>query len=240
MLAPKDFIATINSQKYFFKITISNGDKNSKPLELTYYMVDELQIEETLFNWNTTAALVLKNDYEFIERGYIGKDKKNVSPFIFRHDGRNKINIRIFPIMIDNDVVSSLLPELNEINYDFVVYGVEDLPAKDQSKKRKKLLLWDERYQHFLERNIQWSTYYVAADIAKTTDSLPDISCKVGLAIKHLIQTACGENKIANAENSKPLNVGWSPQEDSTVNYTKQGGINNPTLNGMKGLKKIQ
>ena len=47
----KIFIASLNSHKYYFKITISNGDKATPPLELSYYMVEDLQIEETLFNW---------------------------------------------------------------------------------------------------------------------------------------------------------------------------------------------
>ena len=229
MLTEKDFVVVLNGQKYYFKITLSNGDKTISPIELTYFMVEELQIEETLFNWAASASLVLKNEYELLERGYVDSNKKQISksPFIFRHDGRNKVNIRIYPLMTEEGIFSSILPELNEINYDFVIYGVEDLPSKDQSKKRKKLLLWDERYQHFLERNIQWSTYYVAAELAKTTDTLPDISCKVGLAIKHLIQTACGESKVPTAEGTKPLKVGW--KSSNTLSLTEN--INNPTLN---------
>jgi hypothetical protein len=230
MLTEQDFIVVLNSQKYYFKITISNGDKTISPIELTYYMVEELQIEETLFNWVSTASLVIKNDYELLERGYIDPKKKQISksPFIFRHDGRNKVNIRIFPLISEEGIFKSITPELNEINYDFVIYGVEDLTSKDQSKKRKKLLLWDERYQHFLERNIQWSTYYVAAEIAKTTDTLPDISCKVGLAIKHLIQTACGESKVPSAEGSAPLKVGWTSGGPQSV--LQQENINFPSL----------
>lgn len=224
------FVANLNSHKYYFKITISNGDANTQPVELSYYMVEELQIEEALFNWATTATLVLKNEYEFIERGVVDENKRTLtpSPFIFRHDGRNKVNVRIFPIVRDEAAPVSIIPEQNEINYDFVVYGVEDLPSTDQSKKRKKLLLWDERYQHFLERNVQWSTYYVAAELANTTETLPDISCKVGLAIKHLIQTACGETKRSFAENSPALKVGYAPGDE--LKYSLAGDINNPNL----------
>lgn len=232
MLKPNQFVATINDQKYYFKVTISNGDKNTQPLELTYYMVEELQIEETLFNWNVTASLVIKNDYEFIERGYVAGNKANKSPYIFRHDGRNKVNVRIFPVLTEGADLTSTRPELNEINYDFVVYDVIDMPANDQSKKRKKMLLWDERYQHFLERNIQWSTYYVVAEKANTTDKLSNISCKVGLAIKHLIQTACGESKVHTVEKSEPLKVGWNVESENPEGesaYFILDGINKPS-----------
>ena len=169
--------------------------------------VHELSIEETIFNWNTNGHIILRNEYELFERG-----TNNQPPlYTFRNDGRNKINIRIFPILTTAtaDLVESLYPDLWEINYDFVVYAIDDIPGDSLYMKKKKLYFWDERYQHFLERNIQWSTYYVAAEEQKTTGPLADSTCLVGDAIKHLIQTACGETAL-NTTNSVPLKVGWS------------------------------
>ena len=235
------FVVTLNNQRYFFKITMSNGDKSSQILELPYSFVEELKIEETLFNWFTTATLILKNDYEFFEKGAVlhdpnGREEIVPAPYVFRHDGRNKINIRIYPIL-DETTTGNTYPDLTEINYDYVVYSIEDLYAKDLSKKRKKLFLWDERYQHFIERNIQWSTYYPAAELLKTDKFIPDISCRVGTALKHLIQTACGEAKnVPFVENSTPLKVGWQTPYSSSVvesnSYTNTTqNINVPTLN---------
>lgn len=216
------FLTVFNQQRYFFKITIYNGDKNTAPLELDYFFVDQLAIEETIFNWYASGFLILKNEYEFFERGAVNGTAvdKFLSIYTFRNDGRNKVNIRIFPIFSpDLETAESISPELWEINYDFVVYNVEDLPAKDLAQKRKKLFLWDERYQHFLERNIQWSTYYVAAkkQLANNpkldlTQPLLDTTCKVGEAIKHLLQTACGETDIS-LSGSTPLKVGWDPKD---------------------------
>lgn len=226
------FLAVFNQQQYFFKITIYNGDKNTSPLELDYYFVDQLTIEETLYNWYVTGFLILKNEYEFFERGAVDKATvdKFLSIYTFRNDGRNKVNIRIYPIFNpDQEITESISPELWEINYDFVIYNVEDLPAKNLAQKRKKLFLWDERYQHFLERNIQWSTYYVAEKQQLSinpeldlTQILPDTTCKVGEAIKHLIQTACGETDISPISN-KTLKVGWDPTDPIS-------GIKSPNL----------
>ena len=59
------FLVDLNQQRYYFKITMYNGV--DEPVEFDYFMVDQLNIEETLHNWNTTGVLVLRNEYEVIE-----------------------------------------------------------------------------------------------------------------------------------------------------------------------------
>jgi hypothetical protein len=221
------FFIDLNQQRYYFKITMYNG--LDSPVEFTYPMVDQLTIEESLHSWNTVGCLVLRNEYEIIERG---SPENNTPPlYTFRHDARNKVNVRIFPVFDPKSKIAvSTNPKVWEINYDFIVYNIEDVPANDLSKKKKKLYLWDERYQHFLERNIQWSTYYVAENLAKeikdnpeeANNILTDRVCRVGDAIYHLIQTACGENDI-NGTNQIPLTVGWDPD-------TPDNSISKPNL----------
>ena len=221
------FLVDINQQRYYFKVTMYNGVDS--PVELDYFMIDQLNIEESLHNWNTIASLILRNEYEVLERG--SPENKETPLYTFRHDARNKINVRIFPVFdFDQKIVVSQNPEVWEINYDFIVYNIEDLPANDLSKKKKKLYLWDERYQHFLERNIQWSTYYVSENLANQIKNSPsqvktllrDRVCRVGDAIYHLIQTACSENDL-NGENQQPLTVGWDPDKQNS-------SIDNPNL----------
>ena len=211
------FLVDLNQQRYYFKVTMYNGVDT--PVELDYFMVDQLTIEETLHNWNTVATLVLRNEYEILERG--SPENKQKPLYIFRHDARNKVNIRIFPVFSpESKIIVSEKPEIWEINYDFIIYEIEDIPSNDLSKKKKKLYLWDERYQHFIERNIQWSTYYVAEEISsqikdnreEVRQLLADRTCRVGDAIKHLIQTACGENSLNNLD-QEPLTVGWDPDK---------------------------
>lgn len=228
-----NFVTTINSQEYFFKVTLYNGNKNTAPTELNYFFVDELVIEETIFNWYTTGYITLRNEYEILERGAKSPNNTgNIPPLLtLRNDARNKINIRIYPLLGEENSIESVAPELWELNFDFVIYNIEDLSGDDLSKKRKKLYLWDERYQHFLERNIQWSTYYVAAINSKSDNPLQDSSCKVGEAIKHLIQTACGENLINDA-NNHPLMVGWDPANTGV-------GIDNPELSVASFSEKL-
>lgn len=195
-------ITQFNGQRYFYKIEISNGKDKSV---LYYHHIDQLIIEESAFNWFTKGALILKDDYAYIERGfpeYPPSDSVPVGgtkPFtIFRNDSRNTVSVLIYPIDPKGEV--ELDSEKWVLKYDFVIYDIQDINMNDHSKKKKKLLLWEEVYQRFLERNIQWSTYYVAADKLKTKKPLKDCSCKVGEAIKHIIKTACGDteyNKIS-------------------------------------------
>jgi len=216
------FIVSLNQAQYYFKVTLYNGDSKSSPVELTYTYIHELSIEETIFIWNTGGYIILKNEYELFERG-----SSDTPPlYTFRNDGRNKINIRIFPVLSDfsNSAINpteSLYPEQWELNYDFVVYAIDDIPGDNLSQKKKKLYFWDERYQHFIERNIQWSTYYVAAEQQNATGPLTDSTCYTGDAIKHLIKTACGETNL-NTANSIPLKVGWSKDN--------KDGITSPDL----------
>lgn len=211
-----------NDQDYYFKVTIYNGDGNFEPVELPNYHISDLVIVESLFDWNTTGHVVIRNEYEVFERSLVNIDGiRNAEDLLkpiytFRHDGRNKINVRIYPIWDTNQSIGeSREPETWEINFDFVVYDVEDIQSQDLGKKFKKLYFWDERYQHFLERNIQWSTYYVAAEKLRTKKPLVYPICKVADAIKHLIQTACGENDL-NKLNDDPLQVG-DPEGESTA-----------------------
>jgi hypothetical protein len=219
-----NFHVLFNQQRYYFKITLYNEVKD--PVELELKHIENLSIDESLFKWYTTATLTLKTGFEFFERGLpVQTDsvEKISELYTFRNDGRNKVNIQIYPIQEDETGKPSfenLDPEIWNINYDFVIYDVEDIYAHEYSKKKKILYLWDERYQYFLERNIQWSSYYVAATELKTNKLLKDSSCLVGKAIKHIIQTACGENDYNNIADK--LKVGWKGDD---------GSIDKPNLN---------
>jgi len=212
-----------NNNDYYYKVTLWNGIDGFTPVELPHHNIEQLVIEDTFFNWNVTGHLIIRSEYDVFERSLVNADGLSdadtlLKPlYTFRNDGRNKINVRIYP-MFDKDqpITESREPETWELNFDFVVYNVEDIPSTDVGKKCKKLYFWDERYQHFLERNIQWSTYYVAAEKLKTKKPLREPVCKVAEAIKHLIQTACGENDL-NAINSNSLLVGSLEGESAAL-----------------------
>jgi hypothetical protein len=213
----ENFYALFNQQRYFFKITMYNGVKD--PVELELKHIENISIEESLFKWFTTATLTLKTGFDYFERGKpaeTGAAKKIAELYTFRNDSKNKVNIQIYPVQeksLKQQSFEELDPKIWSLNYDFVVYDIEDVYAKDFSKKKKILYLWDERYQYFLERNIQWSSYYITSQELKTKKLLKDNACLVGKAIKHVIQTACGENDYNKITDK--LKVGWKGEDGS-------------------------
>jgi hypothetical protein len=209
---------------------------NKTPFVIPFKGVDGLVIEETLANWWTKGWIILKNDFELIERGAketirrtAGADGTaqsqsvgdKIDPlYLFRHDGRNKINIRIFPVLDK----AELVPKDNwEINYDFIVYDIEDLPSPNSTRKSKKLYFIDERYQLFNERNIPWSTatHGPAAKISQTPWKLSDEqrTMNANMALASIIKTAAG-NDLGNQTALSNYKVG----------YNDSGSIDKPNL----------
>jgi hypothetical protein len=172
------FIHQIDNQLFYIEIYMFNQlEKFSKPFPVDFYFVKGLCIEEVLTSWVTKGWIVLSNDFEIFERGSMSVNVPNLqqpaeqieAPFCFRSDGRNKISIRIYPIQNSNnsangaavdpsDTSTDLPAEQWEMCYDFIIYDIEDLPTGSAAKKLRKFYFWDERYQIFLERNIEWST----------------------------------------------------------------------------------
>jgi len=151
-------LVTLRNQLYQIRITMYNH--MDKPVFIPYKVVNGLVIEETMINWWTKGWIILKNDFEVLEKGANLDLLTTNNPsqplenhvYKFRHDGRNKINIRISTISDDVD------EKLWTMDYDFIIYDVEDMQSVSSFKKEKKFYFIDERYQIFSERNIPWST----------------------------------------------------------------------------------
>jgi hypothetical protein len=207
-------LVTLRNQLYQIRITMYNN--MDKPVFIPYKVVMGLVIEETMINWWTKGWIILQNDFEVLEKGanldLFSDQEKNSSKsqsyiYKFRHDGRNKINIRISTI---SDGIND--EKLWTMDYDFVVYDVEDMESINSIKKSKKFYFIDERYQIFSERNIPWSTS-THGDAAKSGSpvwSLPDSQRKMNPcdAIKSIINTASC-NTFTNSINEGEIKVGY-------------------------------
>jgi hypothetical protein len=216
----KNSIAQIRDQHYNIEIEMYN--MINSPFIIPFKNVEALVVEESLENWWVKGWIILKNDFEIIERGSkaviektassggqvsIKETASKVDPFYhFRHDGRNKLHIRIMPI-------GDLPENLWEMNYDLVVYDIEDMPSSNSIRKSKKLYFVDERYQLFSERNIEWSTstHGPASKQSAPVWSLPDESRTMNsnMAIASIIQTAAG-NDPNNVSGLKEVKVGFT------------------------------
>ena len=217
------FLHQIRDQLYYIEIWMYNQLEGEKPFAVPFSFVEGLAIEETLFDFNIKGWIVLNTNAEILERGAVDGETKIKAPFIFRTDGRNKISIKIYPIpntskLLDVGPSEEKLPKDKwEMCFDCVIYDVEDLPTNSAQIKLRKFYFWDERYQYFLERNIEWSTSIQGRALYRPNDNVQDIyqlkdierAVPATFAIQSLIQTA------ANFNNKNTTKIGYT--EGSTI-----------------------
>jgi hypothetical protein len=213
------FIHQISNQQYYVEIYLYDQINNAWAVPMI--AIDELCIEETLSNWTTTGYIVLNNPFEILERGTLAIRTTdgsllnyNPNPIIFRGDGRNKLSVRIYPL--DENFSSEPYPkEKWEMCYDFAIFDVEDIQTGNNQKKLKKLNFWDERYQIFSERNIDYSTVYSSNNV-----STEKLAANPNVALKDIIKTAGSNPPVMKlVENSKKIKIG----------FNQDGDIANPT-----------
>lgn len=209
----------IRDQYYSFKITFYNT-VTKRPLNVPFKVVDSLAIEENFTNWWTKGWIVLNNTLEVIERATaipdnpLSSNQEQAAFFAFRHDGRNRVNIKIETVPSGNSLIT---PENWSMDYDFVIYDVEDIDTDSAITKLKKFYFIDERYQILAERNIPWSTatHGPASETAKqrnvSISSLTDEERKMlpNEAIKSIIKTAaCNDFTMSSLQTSE-IKVGF-------------------------------
>jgi hypothetical protein len=165
----------IRDQFFYVEISLYNQIEGEIPLYVPFFFVDSLRIHESIFNWITKGEIVFNSDFEIFARGALKKDasnSKSKAPYIDRTDGRNRIHINIYPVDVTNkgDIITDNADNEKkfpkkywEINQDFVVVDIEDLPIDDAQRKKRMYVFVDERYQVLKEKNLEWSSATIAA-----------------------------------------------------------------------------
>ena len=165
----------IRDQFYYIEIALYNQIQNQKPLYVPFFYVDSLKISESIFNFATKGEIVFNSDFEIFARGAQTSDpnKKSVSaPYIDRTDGRNRIHIIVRPVdaklvdgvlNISSDNDEKFPKEYWEMDMDFVVIDMIDLPIRNTQRKKKMYMFVEERYQILKEKNLEWSSATIAA-----------------------------------------------------------------------------
>jgi hypothetical protein len=230
------FVHQINQELYLIEIYFYNLIED--PVSIPFSIVDSLTINESLINWWINGTIVLNNINEITQRDYLTKDKKKKNHlYIDRTDGRNKINIRIIPL--GNDKKEYTDKKKWEMSYDLIVYDVEDLPSDNIQNKLKRYYFVDERYQIFLEKNIEWSTATAVLNIpsdnpVKREDFLIDDTLRnlnPNLALAELI-------KSASQNDGESINVGFNDLSTIDKPNIKLGDLQNWNL-GSKDIQNI-
>lgn len=218
-------IILINDQLYYIEIWLYNQIDRFPPIQIPFTVIENLVIEETLNDWNTKGYITINNDFEFLERGDPGNDTGNKnsvnypSPYLFRSDGRNKLSIKIHPVTkqiglpkgftlpknFTSSIVSDLPEEYWNMNFDFIIYDIEDFSTGNPQNKIRKYYFHDERFQILLERNIEWSTSSNEYQTKDITAKDEERALNTSLAIKSILKTASSNQSDPKYPN---LNVG--------------------------------
>lgn len=253
-------IHQIRDQLYYIEIWLYNQIENQEPFQVSFLFVHSLAIEESLNNWWMNGWITFNNTFEMFERGNTAGIGPNVkAPYTFRSDGRNRMSIRLYPIPRNDDNflasfnASDALPRDKwEMSFDCVIYDIEDIPSDNNIFKLKKCYFWDERYQIFSERNIEWST---GVQGRKTMEKLKlsspsnlqpyemtDIqrSIPANIAIKSIIDTASLLDPSVENESGNILKVGYKDDSGSIDKPDIPLNVFNPFWNNGPPASEMQ
>lgn len=158
-----------NTQTYRFEISLLPYD--AEPVILNPDAVVQLVLEEELTTWYRKGMLIFQNGYESFERSLSVKKAQgtvkaatlrsmNTDGYIFRNDGKDRINIKIKPIKNENSVLN--MDEVPDSTWliDFTgnIYDFEEPMVSELGSKVRRIYFWDENFQKMLEKDLTWST----------------------------------------------------------------------------------
>lgn len=190
------FLTKFNQTEHEMEFYLDAGDGESDNLKypINPNSIVNLSIEDTLANWVIQGSLTFFfnpeiND-EYIDPN-IGQISARKGSYQFRGDGNDRLRIRIFPKLSNNNEPGSNLVITDKthwtLSYLFSIYDMEDvdLPPGAQNQasatiKCIKLYFWDEWYQKMISNTIEYST----------AKSNTDQTIKTGQAMKEIIEKA--------------------------------------------------
>ena len=243
------FITTIGNQSFRLEVWMDNQIDGFPPFAVPAQFIEEIQLEESLLNWNTRGWVTINTDYEILERGFPAmkfsdflSGNKIKNPYVVRTDGRNRLYIRLYPILKDstNRGLTSydLYLQNWEICLNSVIYDIEDLDAEKAYIKKRRFYFWDERYQILLERNLEWSTATHGPNGGNISGTDKERSMPISNAIQSIIKTAASNKFKQEAEDDVKIGGGniaskmslFADTWDRGFGYGKENSYENSVL----------
>jgi hypothetical protein len=212
-------------QYHYFEVLMYNQITGEKPFNVPFFLIDELQINESLHNWITSGHLILNSDFEIINRGALPNANADAqtpqvkAPYIDRTDGRNRLSVRLYPVNPDETKDPKVLSKDTwEMCFDFVITDIEDLDSDNNQKKKRKYKFVDERFQIFYEKNIEFSTILMnAKKLGKKPNELT------------VAETELNPNEILKAIITEAATDQKSKQKIK-IGFDETGSIDKPTV----------
>jgi hypothetical protein len=200
-----------NEQDYQFEIYLDNGlsQNASQRFYINPNAIVNLNIENSLSDWVVKGTLSIFYSFDVIEnepsRNSGDGGPASLANYVFRNDGNDILNIRIFP-----NLESLGLPVDRvhwEISHRFAIYDVEDIDlppgaqnAASASTKCKKFYFWDHWYQKMITNTMEYSTALSPSAPGGGAENLSDEarSIPTGIAIKEIIEKALIEEDVGS------------------------------------------
>jgi len=152
----------LDDRSFGFKLILFNED--GRFMKLKKSAIQELVIEDDLFDMCHTGHLIYKNPHDVLERAdktQLGEEEIDVSPYRFRGDARDFIRFELNPNLDSNlfaGTSNAIDSEFYTLRFTFCIYQVDDMPAESTVQKTKKLLFHDMRIQTLLENDLYWTS----------------------------------------------------------------------------------
>ena len=166
---------------YEFRVILYNPD--GKAFILRTEGIEALHIEDSMGRYYASGYIVVKNDHDLLEMP--GQGGKN---YLFRGDSRDALRVSITPkINVKNSSqANEKTKTMYALNYDFIIYNIEEIETDNPSQKFKKLYFWDLYHQILTEKNINFSTAKLGKDAFSNSKELGSVS--TGVAIQEVLK----------------------------------------------------
>jgi len=188
----KPFVAKFNDKEYYFYIMLENTE-NDKFYILNRNQIRYLEVEDNIFNPFNSGIMIINNEMNFIE--------KCDTPYEFLGNGRDLINMNIFPITngVDKDLNDPNIEEHLSIKHRFFVTECSDVVYENAVCKRIAFVEWA---QHVLAESV-FNVFEV--NQPKTAASYMDTNAgnamETGDLIKKIIESAYKNGEMIDQEN---------------------------------------
>lgn len=219
-------VLNFNGQDYHFRVEFDNGDRK---ITLNSRAMTELNISESFVDWFTSGWIIIDNAYDHFERLPDFGDHPTAPEidldYKYRGDGRDIIRIEIMPKLDDVGDTElpalDLKPEVWEIFLEGILYDVEELPGYTVESKQKRFYFWEKEYHLMLEKNVEFTTANVGANLGKAAHNLSNDgrALRTGEALFELFKS------VPELYQKTPSKVGekenWAAgDEKNTIHYT--------------------
>jgi len=165
-------VIKIGDNNYSFDVFLFNGETRTG---ITFASIEELSIVDDLRYFFSYGYIVFNDSNDVLE-SFNGIDGGgSVTPYTFRGDGRDYLEIEIMPqLKPDDDLVSSVSEKDKEefcLKHTFSIYKIQEELTEQKNVKYKRLYFWDVDYQFLNEIDSRFSTSEVPLKMEKGTTS---------------------------------------------------------------------